>query len=58
MFKVAKNYSVPVLSEIFGKQNRVYDLRNPYEFVLPEVHSVFHGIESVSYLVPQICSMV
>ena len=58
MFKVAKNLSVPVVSEIFGKQNHVYDFRNPYEFVLPEVDSAFHGIESVSYLGPHICSMV
>ena len=50
MFKVANNLSAPIVSEIFEKRNNVYDLRNPSEFVLPKVHSVFNG----TYLGPQI----
>ena len=41
MFKVSKNLSAQIVSEIFEKQNNVSDLRNPSEFVLPKVHSVF-----------------
>ena len=54
MFKVAKNLSTPIVSEIFEKQNNVYDLRNSSEFVLTNIHSIFRGIESVSYLGPQV----
>ena len=46
MFKVAKNLSVSIVSEIFEKRNDICNLRDPSEFVLPKVHSVFHGIES------------
>ena len=42
--KVAENLSAPIVREIFEKRNNVYDLRNPSEFVLPKVHSVFHSI--------------
>ena len=58
MFKVAKNFSASIVSEICEKRNNVCDLQNPFEFVLPKDHSVFHGTESISYLVPQIWSMV
>ena len=58
MFKVAKNFSASIVSEICEKRNNVCDLQNPFEFVLPKGHSVFHGTESISYLVPQIWSMV
>ena len=40
----------PTVSEIFEKGNNVYNLQNPSEFVLPEDHSIFHGIESISDL--------
>ena len=58
VFKVAKNLSVLKASEILEKRNNVYDLRKPSEFVLFKVHNVFHGIESISYLGPQIWKMV
>ena len=58
MFKVAKNLSAPIKSEIFEKRNNAYDMRNPSEFVLPKVNSAFYGIESISYLGPEILSMV
>ena len=44
LFKVSKNLSEAIASEIFEKENNVYDMRNPFEFVLPKVHSIFHGI--------------
>ena len=52
-----KNLSAPIISEIFEKRNNVYDF-NPSGFVLPKVHRVFHGIESISYPGPQIWKMV
>ena len=50
MFKVSKNLSPPLVSEIFEKRNNVYDLRNPSEFVRPRIRSVYNGKESISYL--------
>ena len=55
VFKVAKNLSALIASEIFEKRNQVYDLENPSGFVL---FKVFHGIESIAYLGPQIWNMV
>ena len=58
MFKAVKNLYAPLVSELFERRNNVYDLQNPSEFVLPKVHSVFHGIGSISYLYPQIWKKV
>ena len=58
VLKVAKNLSALIASEIFEKRNKVYDLENPSGFVLFKVHNVFHGIESITYLGPQIWNMV
>ena len=37
MFKVSNNYSDSLMSNIFDKRNIVYDMRNPSEFVRPNV---------------------
>ena len=57
IFKVAKTLSAPIVRKIFEKRNHVYHLPNPSEFVLLKVHSIFYGIESISYLAPYIWSM-
>ena len=58
MFKVSNNYSNSLMSEIFDKQNNVYDIRNPSEFVRQNVRSVFNGTESISFLGPKIWDVV
>ena len=58
MFKVSKNFSVPLISELFHQKVNHYDLRNPYEFSMPNVNSVFHGQGSISYLGPLIWQLV
>ena len=50
MFKITKNFCVPLMSELFHQKVNHYDLRNPYEFSIPKVNSVFHGQGSISYL--------
>ena len=46
------------MSEIFDKQNNVYDIQNPSEFVRQNVRSVFYGTESISFLGPKIWDIV
>ena len=46
------------MNEIFVKRNNAYNLRKPSEFERPKVHSVFHGNESISYLVHQIWDLI
>ena len=48
VFKVGKNLSAPIASEFFEKRISIYDLWNPSEVVLPIVHNVHNGIESIS----------
>ena len=43
MFKVSKNFSLPLMRELFHQKVNHYDLRNPYGFSIPKVNSVFHG---------------
>ena len=47
-FKISKNISVPLMRELFHKKVNHYDLRNPYEFSIP--NSAFHGQGNISYL--------
>ena len=52
MFRISKNVSVSVMSELFHQKVNHYDLRNPYQFFILNVNSVFHGQGRLSYLGP------
>ena len=58
MFKVSNNYANSLMSNIFDKKNNVYDIRNPSEFVRPNVRSVFNGTKSISFVGPKIWDIV
>ena len=58
MFRISKNFSVPLMSELFYQKVNHYDLRNPYEFSIPNVNSAFHGQASIRYLGPLIRQLV
>ena len=57
MFKISKNFSVPLMSELFYPKVNHYDLRNPYEFSISNVNSIFHG-QVIRYLGPLIWQLV
>ena len=61
MFKILKNFSVPLMRELFRQKVNHYDLRNPYEFFIPNGifmdfadRNDFIGQESILYLGPLI----
>ena len=58
MFKISRNLSVPLMSELIHRKTNHYDLRDTYEFSIPNVNSVFHGQRSISYLGPLIWQLV
>ena len=58
MFKVYRNISPPIFSEIFHRRDINYNLRINSDFAMPNVMSVFHGSESISYLGPKIWDIV
>ena len=58
MFKISKNFSVPLMSELFHEKINQYDLGNSYEFFIPNVNSVFHEERSILYLCPLIWQLV
>ena len=58
MFRISKNFSVPLMSELFYHKVNHYDLRNPYEFSIPNVNSIFHGQASIRCLGPLIWQLV
>lgn len=52
MYKVA---IYPEKNEIFQPGREYHNLRpTPSEFIIPPIHSVYHGMESVSFLGPEI----
>ena len=58
MFKVYRNISPPIFSEIFHRSDENYNLRINSDFAMPNIRSVFHGSESISYLGPKIWDIV
>ena len=54
MFKISKNFSVPLMGELFYNKVNHYDLQNPYEFSIPNVNTVFHEQASIRYVGPLI----
>ena len=50
MFKVYRNISLPIFSEIFHRRDINYNLRINSDFAMPNLRSVFNGSEGISYL--------
>ena len=46
------------MSELFYQKVNHYDLRNPYEFSIPNVNSVFNRQASIRYLGPLMWELV
>ena len=59
MFKVKHKLCPDIASDIFKERtNNQYNLRNRNDFVIPRVHTVYHGTESITYLGPKIWDIV
>ena len=52
MFKVYKNSSPPITTDLFHVRQNNYNLRHDSYFAIPNVKSVYYGTESLSNLVP------
>ena len=59
MYKVANGMSPEIMNDIFQlKRKPRYNLRYTSEFIIPPVHSVYHGSESVFYLGTKIWELI
>ena len=59
MYKASKGLSLPITTELFEKKNdNQYNLRHNSQFTIPDVNSVYHGTESVSFLGPKIWNIL
>ena len=58
MFKVYRNMSPTIFSELFRWRDISYNLRSNSNFLVPNVKSVFHGSDSISYIGPKIWDVV
>ena len=58
MFKVYRNISPPIFSEVFHRRDKNYNLRINSDFAMVNVRSVFHGSDSMSHLGPKIWDIV
>ena len=58
MFKVYRSMSPPIFSELFRRRDISHNLRSNSNFAVPNVKSVFHGSESITYLGPKIWDIV
>jgi len=58
MFKVKNKMSPEIINEIFQNRTTAYNLRANSSFSIRQVHSVYHGTESLSFLGPKIWELV
>ena len=58
MFKVYRNMSPTIFSELFRWRDISYNLRSNSNFLVPNVKSLFHGSDSISYIGPKIWDIV
>ena len=58
IFKVYRNISLPIFSEIFHQRDNNHNLRINPDFAMPNVRSVFHGTEIISYFGPKTWDIV
>ena len=59
MYKVANGMSSEIMNEILQLRKKShYNVRHTTEFIIPLIHSVYHGSESVSYLGPKIWELI
>ena len=58
MFKIHKGMSPDVLREIFVPKISLYNLRRKNAYERCQVHSVYHGTETLSFLGPNIWGLV
>ena len=54
MFKIHRGLSPEILRETFVSKTSSYNLCRNYTFEERKIHSVYHGIESLSFLGPKI----
>ena len=59
MHKVANGMSPEIMNEIFQLTEKShYNLRYTSEFIIPPIHSVYHGSESASYSGPKLWELI
>ena len=58
MFKVYRSTSPPIFNESFRRHDICHNLQINSSFAVPNVKSVFHKSESISYLEPKIWDIV
>ena len=58
MYKAYNDLSPSLLQLIFSKRSTPYDLRNKNPFDSSNVHTVYHGTETLSYRGPKIWALV
>ena len=59
MHKIKNDLSPLIVTELFEQRNEQhYDLRKYSQFTIPPIRTVYHGLESVSFLTPKIWNIL
>ena len=58
MFKVFKGLAPEIISNLFEINTNSYNLRNKSYFKIPNVHTVYNGTESISFLGPKLWNIL
>ena len=58
MYKATNDIAPTIVSELFSFSNINYNLRSGSQFHQPFANTIWHGLETISYLGPNIWNMV
>ena len=58
LYKIKNNMAPEILNEVFQLRTSSYNLRTNSKFYTRQVHSVYNGTESLSFLGPKIWELV
>ena len=56
MFKIKNELAPPIMDSMFERRNESYNLRNFQEFLTERKRTLHYGLETLSYLLPQLWS--
>ena len=59
MYKIKNDLSPLIVTELFEQRNEQhYDPRKNSQFTIPPIRTVYHGLESISFLGPKIWNIL
>ena len=57
LFKIKYDLAPPIMDSVLNRRTICYNFKNLQEFQSERKRTVFYGLETISYHVPQLCTI-